>query len=88
MQNRPPNMTPEEVIFDVRERLVRIETLLIGVPNTNDTGLVGKVKDNCEDLDATRKKVGRLEVKFWLLVGLLTGTGILGGFGIANLVAT
>lgn len=87
MENRPPNMTPEEAIFDVRERMVRIETLIIGVPNTADKGLVGKVNDNCDEMDATRKKVGRLEIKFWLLVGLLAGTGVLGGFGLANLIA-
>ena len=86
-QNKPPNMTPEEAIFDVRERMMRMETVLTGVPSTDDRGLVGKVKDTTEDLDATRKKVGKLEVKYWLLVGLLAGTGILGGFGIANLIA-
>lgn len=86
-QKRPPNMTPEEAIFDVRERMVRMETLLIGVPNTDDKGLVGKVNDNCDELDATRKKVSRLEIKFWLLVGLLAGTGILGGLGLANMIA-
>lgn len=88
MQSRkPPNMTPDEAIYDVRDRLIRMETVLTGVPGTDDKGLVGNVKDNREDLDATRKKVGRLEIKFWLLVGLLAGTGILGGFGIANLIA-
>ena len=79
MQNRPPNMTPEEAIFDVRERMVRMETLLIGVPDTADKGLVGKVTDNCDDLDATRKKVGKLEIKFWILIAFLTGSGALGG---------
>jgi len=80
-------MTPEEAIYDTRERMVRMETVLIGVKGTDDKGLVGAVKDNTKDLDASRKKVGRLEIKFWLLVGLLAGTGILGGFGLANLIA-
>lgn len=84
--NRPPNMSPEDAIYDVRERLVRLETVLTGVPGTDDKGLVGKVNDNCDDLDATRKKVGRLEVRFWLLVGLLAGSGVLGGLGIAKVI--
>lgn len=87
MPPNPPNMTPEEAIYDVRERLVRLETVLTGIPGTDDKGLVGKVNDNCDDLDATRKKVGRLEVRFWLLVGLLSGSGLLGGLGIARLVS-
>ena len=84
---KPPGMTPEDAIYDVRERLVRLETVLTGVPNTDDKGLVGQVKNNCEDLDATRKKVGRLEVRYWLLVGLLVGSGVLGGVGIASLIS-
>lgn len=84
--NKPPNMTPEQAIFDVRERMVRMETVLIGVKGTEDKGLCGTVDKACEDLDETRKKVGRLEVKFWLLVGLLVGAGFLGGVGIAELI--
>jgi hypothetical protein len=81
-----PNMTPEEAIYDARERIMRLETVLTGVPNTSDNGLVGTVKENCDNLDATRKKVGRLEVRFTLLVGLLIGSGLIGGFGIAELI--
>lgn len=84
---KPPGMTPEDVIYDIRERLVRLETVLTGVPGTNDKGVCGTVDKNRADLDATRKKIGRLEIRFWLLVGLLAGSGVLGGFGIAQLVS-
>jgi len=84
-QQKPPNMTPEEAIFDVRERMVRMETLLIGVPNTADNGLAGKVKDNCDDLDATRKKVGKLEIKYWILIAFLVGSGAAGGTALVKL---
>lgn len=86
-ENKSQSMTPVEAIYDVRERMVRVETLMVGVPGTSDRGLAGKVVDNCDNLDATRKKVGRLELKFWLLVGLLGGSGILGGVGLANLMS-
>ena len=86
--NRPPNMTPEEAIFDVRERMVRMETLLVGVPDTADKGLVGKVNDNCEEMDATRKKVGKLEIRFWILIAFLVGSGALGGTALVQLLAT
>ncbi len=85
--NRPPGMTPEEAIFEVREQMATLTAVLIGVPNTDDTGLVGAVKDDRKDLDATRKKVGKLELKFWLLIGLLSGSGILGGFGLVKMLA-
>ena len=83
--NNPP-MTPEDAIFDIRERMVRMETVLTGVPGTDDTGLCGTVRQTNDELDATRKKVGRLEIKFWSLVGMLIGSGVLGGFGIARLI--
>lgn len=86
-ENKSQSMTPVEAIYDVRERMVRVETLMVGVPGTSDRGLAGKVADNCDNLDATRKKVGRLELKFWLMVGLLGGSGILGGVGLANLMS-
>jgi len=79
MENRPPKMTPEEAIYDVRERMVRIETVLTGVPNTDDKGLVGTVKD-------TTKKVGKLEIRFWILVAFLVGSGVLNGFAIMELI--
>ena len=86
MSQKPPNMTPEDAIYDVRERMVRIETVLLGPPGSEDKGLVGAVNTNTGDLDSTRKKVGRLEVRFWLLVGLLCGSGLLGGVGISALL--
>lgn len=86
MQNRPPNMTPEDAIFDVRERMVRMETLLIGVPDTADNGLVGKVKENCDDLNYTRKKVGKLEIRFWIVIAFLAGSGALGGTALFKLL--
>jgi len=86
MSQKPPNMSLEDAIYDVRERMVRIETVLTGVPGTNNKGLCGTVEKNEEDLDTNRKKVGRLEVRFWLLVGLLCGSGVLGGVGISALI--
>ena len=86
MTQKPPNMTPEDAIYDVRERMVRIETVLLGPPGSEDKGLVGTVNNNTRDLDSSRKKVGRLELRFWLLVGLLCGSGVLGGFGISALI--
>lgn len=84
----PPNdrMTPEDAIFDIQQRMVRMETVLIGVPDTDDKGLVGTVKGNCQDQDATRKKVGKLELRFWILIAFLTGSGALGGTALYQLL--
>lgn len=77
----PPGdkLTPKEAIYDTRERLVRMETVLIGVPDTDDKGLVGTVKDNTDNLDTTRKKVGKLEIRIWILIAFLIGSGVVSG---------
>ena len=85
----PPgdNMTPEEAIYDIRERMVRMETVLIGVPDTDDKGLVGTVKENTSNLDASRKKVGKLEIRLWILIAFLVGSGILNGLALKAILA-
>jgi len=79
-------MTPEEAIFDVRERMVRVETVLTGVAGTKDKGLCGDVDTNTLEIDATRKKLGRLEIRLWILVAFLMGSGIVNGFALHELV--
>lgn len=81
-----PPKTQKEAIFDMAERLIRVETVLTGVPNTDEKGLTGTVKQNCEKIEAVRKKIERLEGRFILLIGLLLGSGVLGGFGISQLI--
>lgn len=82
-----PGLTPEEAVYDIRERMVRMETVLTGVPHTEDKGLCGTVERAFTYIEANMKKIGHLEIKFWLLVGLLLGSGILGGLGISQLIA-
>ena len=85
-QEREPK-NADEAIFNVYRCMVRIEAVLLGVPDTADKGLVGQVIDNKNDLDCTRKKLGKLDVRVWVLIALLTGSGILGGTAIAQLLA-
>jgi len=37
--------TPEEAIWDIRDRLISVETTLRGTPNTKECGLVGEIQD-------------------------------------------
>ncbi|GAH81394.1 unnamed protein product, partial [marine sediment metagenome] len=54
---------------------------------TADEGLVGKVNDNCDQMDKTRKKVGKLEIRFWILIAFLAGSGAAGGTALVKLIA-
>ncbi|KKL96448.1 hypothetical protein LCGC14_1844410 [marine sediment metagenome] len=55
---------------EIREEQVKISTVLLG-PDGQD-GLVEKV-DNVAD------GYGKLKRNFWMLVGVLTGSGVIGG---------
>ena len=49
-----------------------IKTVLLGVPDTQNGGLVEKVKGNSRSISTLKKC-------FWVIVGILIGTGILYG---------
>jgi hypothetical protein len=55
-----------------------LNTVVLG--KNGDPGLVRIVDENC-------KETMILKTRFWLLVGLLVGSGVLGGFGIAQLLS-
>jgi hypothetical protein len=61
----------DSMAIDVKE----IRTVLLGVPDTDDKGVVGKVNDVCDNHVALKNKV-------YLAVGLLAGSGILTGTGV------
>ena len=79
MQATKSPRTLEEAVFDMHSRMVRMETVLIGISGTSDDGLVGKVAAGSQDRKKMWTKLNRIEVKFWVLVGLLVGSGILTG---------
>jgi len=60
------------MLQDVQERMMRIETVLLGVPNTNDKGLVGEVKE-------LKTKYRNLSTRVWLIIVAIAGSGALGG---------
>lgn len=82
----PPSMTPEEAIFQVWQKTTRLETVILGVLDTQDKGLCGDVEQNREDLDATRKKVGKLEIRIWILIAFLVGSGVVSGAAAVQLI--
>ena len=60
-------------------RIQEIATVLLGVPDSDDKGLVGKVNESCE-------KQEKLSRNFWILVSTLVGSGVIGGsiWGVFN----
>jgi len=90
-ENRPPATCPgfngdltevknilnrqNEVLESQGRMLVEIRSVLLGVPDTDDRGLCGEVKEVSASHYSLRKS-------FWMLVAFLLGTGVLTGVGI------
>lgn len=52
---------------------------MYGVPGTDDRGLMGDMRDMRGRINGLGTSHGRLKRNFWILVGILTGLGVLGG---------
>jgi len=61
-----------EQLDRIEKKLEQVATVLLGVPDTDDGGLVEKVKENCQ-------KVDQVNNRLWILIGLLVGSGVIGG---------
>ena len=58
--------------------VLEIKTTLIGIPDSADSGLLGEIKQIKLNGYNLNHRVRRLSQKFWLLVGILAGSGVIG----------
>ena len=70
----------EEMIQEIYQTITQLSTVLLGVPNTANGGLVKDVKSLKVDTKEIGHSLGKLKKSFWLLVGVLIGTGIVTGW--------
>ena len=49
--------TPEEFVRWAAPKIQSIETTLVGIPNTESTGIIGKVERNENDISSLKKYV-------------------------------
>jgi len=75
----------KELIQITHDTVIELRTILLGVPNTDDTGLVGEIKQLKVDVGRLYSRQQRLSKNYWMLVGILIGLGVL-GTGIYNIV--
>jgi len=66
-----------EILQETHKMVIELKVVLLG--KNSDRGLVGKVNDlshNCNDLE---EKHNRLSKTLWILIGILMGSGLIGG---------
>lgn len=66
----------ELMLQETHDEILKVSTVLLGA--NGDRGLVGKVNDNCDHVKVLEDKHNDLSRKFWVLIGILVGSGVLG----------
>ncbi len=73
-----PDKTQKQMIQEIHDATIQLKTILLGIPGTENGGLVAEVKE----LSGSHYK---LKKGFWILIGILIGSGILGA-GVYNIL--
>ena len=64
--------SPQELLEETADKVNRIYTAFFGEPGTEDKGMMG-------EFQSVRDSHYKLKRQFWILIGILVGSGILGG---------
>jgi len=70
--------TQKQLIQETHETVVQLSTVLLGVQGTANGGLVKEVKDVKVSVNELAKSHSKLKRNFWVLIGILVGSGALG----------
>lgn len=77
--------TQKQMIQETHDDMVEIKTVLVGIPNTGDKGLVGEVKDIKLNVRSNTRSIGRIKVILAAIIGSgALGTGIWQLVGLIN----
>lgn len=93
MTNKPIRPHDEKTLYDAIHNIqlsqTKMEVAIGGHPDIpDDTGLCGKVAENCEDIKEMKKDIGWLKNRIYWIMGVIAAAGLLGGgaYGIDQLV--
>ena len=75
-------MTDSEILSDIQQRLIRIETVLLGVPDSSNTGLFGQVERNTRRLNVLEKwQAGVIAIAGFVAVIISVGLAFINKWG-------
>lgn len=77
--------TQKQIIQETHDDMVEVKTVLLGVPNTDEKGLVGEVRDIKLNVRSNTKSIGKIKVILAVIIGSgALGTGIWQLVGLIN----
>lgn len=83
MSNDKP--TSRTLLEETHDTVIRLSTILLGIPGTDETGLVGEVKQIKTDVNGVYSKHRKLSLRVWILVAFFVGSGIISIGEVTNL---
>ena len=72
-------LTQRQLIEKTHDTVVELKTVLLGVPGTADKGVVGEIKQIKLNANSLNNRHNKLSRTVYILIGVLIGSGILGG---------
>ena len=69
--------TQEQMIQEIYESVTTLTTVLLGVPGTDETGLVGEVKQVKYNAKVQWENYNRLSTSVWLLWGIVLAVAVI-----------
>ena len=66
--------TQRRMIEEIHTDVIQVKTVLLGIPNTADNGVVGQVKSNTEAIGSNSKAIGKVKI----IIASIVGSGALG----------
>lgn len=69
--------TQEQMIQETYESVNTLTTVLLGVPGTDETGLVGEVKSVKLSIKEQWRSLNRLSIRVWMLWGIVIAVAVI-----------
>lgn len=78
--------TQKEMIEQLVSTVQEVHQAVLGVPGTEDKGLVGDIKEVKGDVKNQNGRVRRNSARIAIIAGVLAGLGVLGGLEISDVI--
>jgi len=75
-------------LFEINRNLVLLSTCMMGVPNTDDKGLYGKVSIHESKIYCLESKINRQDKILWALIAVLIATNVIQPFVLSALLGS
>lgn len=86
MPDKNGKVTNRALLEETHDTVTQLKTVLVGIPGTDDKGLVGEVKSTKNDINALHSRHRKLDLRVWILIAVLTASGAISAGELTNII--